>query len=35
MPFTAKEVLSKLLKAGFQIKRQSDSHIILRHSDGR
>jgi predicted RNA binding protein YcfA (HicA-like mRNA interferase family) len=34
MSFTAKEVLSKLLKADFQIKRQSGSHIILRHKDG-
>ena len=35
MPYTAKEVLSKLQKYGFVIKRQSGSHIILRHSDGR
>lgn len=35
MPYTAKEVLNKLLKAGFIIKRQSGSHIILRHYDGR
>lgn len=35
MPYTAKEVLNKLLKAGFIIKRQSGSHIILRHNDGR
>lgn len=35
MPYTAKEVLGKLLKAGFVIKRQSGSHIIIRHPDGR
>jgi predicted RNA binding protein YcfA (HicA-like mRNA interferase family) len=35
MPYSANEVLSKLLKSGFKIKRQSGSHIILRHGDGR
>ncbi len=35
MPYSANETLSKLLKAGFQVKRQSGSHIVLRHSDGR
>lgn len=35
MPFTAKEVLGKLLKAGFIEKRQTGSHKILRHPDGR
>lgn len=35
MAYTAKFVLSKLLKAGFIIKRQSGSHIVLRHHDGR
>jgi len=35
MPFKASEVLSKLLRAGFLIKRQSGSHIVLRHNDGR
>lgn len=35
MPYTAKEVLSRLLKAGFIEKRQSGSHKILRHPDGR
>jgi len=35
MPYSASETLSKLLKIGFQIKRQSGSHIVLRHSDGR
>jgi predicted RNA binding protein YcfA (HicA-like mRNA interferase family) len=35
MPYTAKGILSKLQKAGFIIKRQSGSHVILRHNDGR
>lgn len=35
MPYTAKEVLSKLQKYGFVIKRQSGSHVVLRHPDGR
>ena len=35
MPYSAKEVLSKLLKAGFIEKRQSGSHKVLRHPDGR
>lgn len=35
MPPKPKEVLSKLLKIGFEIKRTTDSHYILRHSDGR
>lgn len=35
MPFTAREVMSRLLKAGFVLKRQSGSHAILRHPDGR
>ena len=35
MPCSAKEVLRRLQKTGFQIKRQSGSHIVLRHSDGR
>lgn len=35
MPFKPDEVLGKLLKIGFEKKRQSGSHIILRHSDGR
>jgi len=35
MPYSAREVLSKLLKAGFIEKRQSGSHKILRHPDGR
>lgn len=35
MPYKASEILSKLLKAGFMIRRQSGSHIVLRHEDGR
>ncbi|MCL4550222.1 MAG: type II toxin-antitoxin system HicA family toxin [Bacteroidetes bacterium] len=35
MPYTSKEVLRKLLKVGFIEKRQSGSHKILRHPDGR
>lgn len=30
-----KEVLKALQKAGFQIKKQSGSHVDLRHPDGR
>jgi len=35
MPYAVKEVLRKLLKAGFVEKRQSGSHKILKHPDGR
>jgi predicted RNA binding protein YcfA (HicA-like mRNA interferase family) len=35
MPYTAREVLQKLLHAGFVEVRQSGSHKILRHQDGR
>ena len=35
MPFKSREVLQKLQRAGFDIRRQSGSHIVLRHSDGR
>jgi predicted RNA binding protein YcfA (HicA-like mRNA interferase family) len=35
MPYKAREALMKLQRAGFVIKRQSGSHIILRHADGR
>lgn len=35
MPYRAREVLAKLLRAGFVEKRQSGSHNILRHPDGR
>ncbi len=35
MPYKAREILSKLKKAGFDEKRRSGSHIIMRHPDGR
>lgn len=35
MPYKAREVLAKLQRAGFVIKRQSGSHAVLRHLDGR
>ena len=35
MPFKAREALAKLQRAGFVIKRQSGSHVVLRHPDGR
>lgn len=35
MPFKARELLGKLQRAGFVVKRQSGSHVVLRHPDGR
>ncbi len=35
MPHKAKEVLRKLKRAGFEERRQSGSHMVLRHGDGR
>lgn len=35
MPYKAREVLARLERAGFAIRRQSGSHIVLRHADGR
>ena len=35
MPYKAREALSKLQRAGFAVRRQSGSHIVLRHPDGR
>ncbi len=35
MPYTPKEILRKLEKAGFVVRRQSGSHMVLRHADGR
>lgn len=35
MPYSARKVLAKLLRAGFVEVRQSGSHKILRHPDGR
>ena len=35
MPYKAREVLARLQRAGFVIRRQSGSHVVLRHADGR
>ena len=35
MPFTAREITTKLIHVGFEVRRQSGSHKILRHPDGR
>ncbi|HYR58458.1 MAG TPA: type II toxin-antitoxin system HicA family toxin [Chthoniobacteraceae bacterium] len=35
MPYKAREVLAALLRAGFEVRRQSGSHVVLRHADGR
>jgi predicted RNA binding protein YcfA (HicA-like mRNA interferase family) len=35
MPCKAREALTRLQRAGFVIKRQSGSHVVLRHPDGR
>ena len=35
MPFTSREVLAKLKRAGFEEVRQTGSHLFLRHPDGR
>jgi len=35
MPCKAREALAKLQRAGFVIRRQSGSHVVLRHRDGR
>lgn len=35
MPYKVKEVLRKLKRAGFEERRQSGSHLVLRHDDGR
>ncbi len=35
MPFTPREVIAKLQRAGFIEVRQTGSHLFLRHSDGR
>jgi predicted RNA binding protein YcfA (HicA-like mRNA interferase family) len=35
MPYKAREVLARLQRAGFEVKRQSGSHVVLRHRDGR
>jgi predicted RNA binding protein YcfA (HicA-like mRNA interferase family) len=35
MPYSAREVLARLIRAGFVEVRQSGSHKVLRHLDGR
>ena len=35
MPYSAREILAKLLRAGFVEVRQTGSHKVRRHSDGR
>ena len=35
MPYSAREALRRLLRAGFVEVRQSGSHKVLRHPDGR
>ncbi len=35
MPFTPREVIAKLKRAGFAEVRQTGSHVFLRHPDGR
>ncbi len=35
MPYSAREILARLKKAGFEVKRQSGSHVVLRHPNGR
>jgi predicted RNA binding protein YcfA (HicA-like mRNA interferase family) len=35
VPYKAREVLARLQRAGFVVKRQSWSHVVLRHADGR
>jgi len=35
MPYSAREVLAKLKRAGFAEVRQTGSHLFLRHADGR
>ncbi len=35
MPYRAKDVLARLKKAGFEVRRQSGSHVVMRHADGR
>jgi predicted RNA binding protein YcfA (HicA-like mRNA interferase family) len=35
MPYKAREILVRLQQAGFVVRRQSGSHLVLRHPDGR
>ena len=35
MPYTPREVIAKLKRAGYKEVRQTGSHLFLRHDDGR
>jgi predicted RNA binding protein YcfA (HicA-like mRNA interferase family) len=35
MPYTPREVVAKLKRAGFAEVRQTGSHLFFRHADGR
>jgi predicted RNA binding protein YcfA (HicA-like mRNA interferase family) len=35
MPYKAREILVRLQRAGFVVRRQSGSHTVLRHPDRR
>ena len=35
MPYSARETLARLLRAGFVEVRQTGGHKVLRHPDGR
>jgi len=35
MPYTSREMVAKLQRGGFVIRRQSGSHAILRSAEGR
>ena len=35
MPYKAREALARSQRAGFVIKGQSGSQVVLRHADGR
>ena len=35
MPYTPREIVARLKRAGFAEVRQSGAHLFLRHTDGR
>lgn len=35
MPYKARDVLARLQRAGFLMKRQSGWQVVVRHADGR
>lgn len=35
MPYRAREIVAKLLRAGFKETRQTGAHKVFRHPDGR